>query len=75
MTIVTFEEKGNIDALNQVLQDSGARGLLFSPATTISQEKDGSQVNRQTYLQKLLPELHSLYPGDELNLQSYPQLK
>jgi hypothetical protein len=36
VTIVSFSEKGNIDALNQALKDSGAKGLLFSPATTIS---------------------------------------
>jgi hypothetical protein len=26
-------------------------------------------------LKKLLPELHNLYPGDELNLRNYPYLK
>jgi hypothetical protein len=31
VTIVTFDEKDSVDALNQTLQDSGAKGLLFSP--------------------------------------------
>lgn len=26
-------------------------------------------------MKKLLPELHSLYPGDELNLKKFPYLK
>lgn len=41
----------------------------------ISQEQEGHQVTRETHLRKLLPELHSLYPGDELNLKNYPYLK
>ena len=38
VTVVTFDEKDNLDALDQTLRDSGARGLLFSPQTVISQE-------------------------------------
>jgi hypothetical protein len=75
VTVVAFDEKDNIDAFNQALKDSGSRGLMFSPQTVISQEKNGEQVTRQTFLQKLMPELHSLYPGDELSLQNYPELK
>ena len=37
VTIVTFNEKGSKDALHQTLKDSGARGLYFSPSTTISE--------------------------------------
>lgn len=33
VSIVIFEEKDNKDALNQVLRDSNARGLIFSPST------------------------------------------
>jgi hypothetical protein len=73
--VVAFDEKDSQDALDQTLRDSGARGLLFSPSTVISQEQNGHSVTRETYLKKLLPELHSLYPGDELNLQNYPYLK
>ena len=31
VTIVAFEEKDNIDALNTALKDSGSRGFMFSP--------------------------------------------
>jgi hypothetical protein len=31
VTVVTFDEKDNLDALDQTLRDSGVRGLLFSP--------------------------------------------
>ena len=70
VTVVTFNEKDNQDALHQTLKDSGARGLFFSPQTPI----DGG-VTRQTYLQKLMPELEKLYPGDALKLSNYPLLK
>lgn len=32
-------------------------------------------MTRETYLKHLLPSLHNLYPGDELNLENYPYLK
>lgn len=74
--IVTFDEKENIDSLNHALKDSGARGMMFSPQTVISHnEETHHNVTRQSYLQKLMPELHSLYPGDELALKQYPHLK
>jgi hypothetical protein len=72
---VTFDEKDNIDSLHHTLSNSDARGLLFSPQTVISKDADGHQVTRKTFLQKLMPELHNLYPGDELALKSYPHLK
>lgn len=74
VSIVTFDEKESVDALNSTLKDSGARGFLFSPQTVISQEGHNT-VTRQTFLQKLMPELHQLYPGDELSLRAYPNLK
>lgn len=39
VSIVTFEEKESIDALNQTLKDSGARGFLFSPQTIVSRDE------------------------------------
>lgn len=76
VSIVTFDEKENIDALNQTLRDSGARGFMFSPSTSVSHDhKANTEVTRQTFLQKLMPELHNLYPGDELSLKTYPNLK
>ncbi len=73
--IVTFDEKESIDALNSTLKDSGARGFIFSPETVISQDENHHNVTRKTFLQKLMPELHGLYPGDELDLKAYPNLK
>lgn len=76
VSIVTFNEKESIDALNQTLRDSGARGFMFSPSTVVGQDEiSHTEVTRQTFLQKLMPELHNLYPGDELNLKNYPNLK
>ena len=54
-----------------MLRDSGARGVFFSPSTVANEAGE----TRQTFLQKLLPELDKLYPGDSLNLSSYPHLK
>lgn len=50
VTIVTFDEKDNKEALDKVLRDSKARGLLFSPDTEIDEEN-----NRGTYLKSLMP--------------------
>lgn len=73
---MTFDEKDNIDALQHTLSNSDARGLLFSPQTVISQDDGhGHQVTRNTFLHKLMPELHGLYPGDELALKNFPHLK
>lgn len=53
VTVVTFSEKENCDALHSALKDSGARGLLFSPATEVSE--DGT--TRTDFVNKLMPEL------------------
>ena len=71
VTCVVFSEKEECDALHMALKDSGARGLLLSPSTAVSD--DGT--TRQSFLQKLMPNLESLYPGDQLKLQDYPLLK
>ena len=71
VTVVTFSEKESCDALHSALKDSGARGLLFSPSTPTSE--DGN--TRAEFVHKLMPELDSMYPGDALNLGSYPMLK
>ena len=70
VTCVTFNEKDDMDALHQTLKDSGARGFYFSPSTPIDED-----VTRKTYLQKLMPELEKLYPGDPIKLSNYPHLK
>lgn len=74
VTIVTFDEKENIDALGHALKDSGARGFMFSPQTQIEEGAD-KITNRENYLKKLMPELNRLYPGDPLKIQAYPDLK
>lgn len=59
VSIVTFSEKDSVEALNQALKDSGARGFMFSPSTVVSHDqKAHTEVTRQTFLQKLMPELH-----------------
>lgn len=69
VTLVTHNEKDDCDALHHSLKDSGARGLVFSPNTEVEGGK------RSSFLQKLMPSLNSLYPGDSLNLDEYPMLK
>jgi hypothetical protein len=71
VSVVTFEEKDEADSLNEALRESGARGLLFSPSTAVNEAGD----SRQSFVQRLMPELNKLYPGDELNLSGYPNLK
>ena len=71
VTVVTFDEKNSEGALDQTLRDSGARGLFFSPTTSINENGD----TRVSLVQKLMPSLESKYPGDELSLSSYPNLR
>ncbi|CDW74005.1 amp-binding protein [Stylonychia lemnae] len=75
VAVVVFDEKDSQDALHYTLNDSDARGILFSPSTEIAHSSNGEHVTRKTFLQKLMPELHNLYPGDEIALKSYPHLK
>ena len=70
VTVVTFSEKDSCDAFHQTLKDSSAKGLYFSPSTSTDEKS-----TRLTFLQKLMPELDSYYPGDELKLSNYPNLK
>ena len=69
VTVVTFNEKNDIDALHQALRDSGARGIVFSPST------ETNDSTRADYINKLMPELDKLYPGDAINVKSYPLLR
>ena len=71
VSLVTFSEKNDADSLHQTLRDSGARGMIFSPKTQVNDNGD----NRATLLEKLMPELNKLYPGDSLKLKNYPALK
>ncbi len=69
VTVVTFSEKENRDAVHTVIADSGARGLIFSPQTKLD---DDEKADRESILHSLMPELNNLYPGDEPALKSYP---
>jgi len=40
VTIVTFDEKNDIDALHQTLRDSGATGMIFSNNSHVNEAKD-----------------------------------
>ena len=71
VTVVTFSEKDSEDSLHQTLQNSGAKGLVFSPSTKVNDE----QTTRADIINKLMPELYSVNPGDGLKLSSYPKLK
>ena len=70
VTVVTFDEKDNQDALDHALGSTDAKGLIISPST----QMDGD-TTRKTFLGNLIPELEKSYFGDELNLSQYPNLK
>jgi len=70
VTVVTFDEKDNCDALDSALANSGAKGLIFSPDSAT-----GENETRLTFLQKLMPELGSMQRGQELSLSRYPNLE
>lgn len=40
VSVVVFDEKDNCDALHQVLKDSGARGMLYSPSTIVNDDDE-----------------------------------
>lgn len=67
--VTIFTEQTSQDALHETLKNSGAKGLLFSPDT---QDEDGK---RRDKFQALFPDLEGAYPGEQLNLSAYPELK
>lgn len=46
VTVVTFDEKNDVDALSSTLRDSGAAGLVYSAGTQVNDAKD----TRQSFL-------------------------
>ena len=70
VSVVTFDEKDNEEAFGQALSASQAKGLIFTPSTEV-----GDGATRQTFLQSLMPELSTMYPGQELNLAKFPHLR
>lgn len=71
VSVVTFSEQDNKDAVHEVLKNSGARGLIFSPETKHSQDGE----TRQEQFESLIPELANVNPGDRFSLSAYPELK
>jgi acyl-CoA synthetase (AMP-forming)/AMP-acid ligase II len=69
VTVVTFNEKDSADSFSNALRESGAKGLIFSPKT------EAESKSRLDILQSLMPELNNLYPGDEIKVKAFPQLK
>ena len=70
VAVVTFDEKDSSDALDHALGASDARGLIISLDTQAENDQ-----TRLTFLQKMMPEMSTLYAGQELNLAKYPNLK
>ena len=70
VAVVTFDEKDSGDALDHALGASNARGLIISLDTQAENDQ-----TRLTFLQKMMPEMSTLYAGQELNLAKYPNLK
>lgn len=69
VTVVTFDEKDDVEALDSALGNSGAKGLIFTPDTAT-----GENQTRSTFVSQLIPELKSMRRGDELSSSSYPHL-
>ena len=70
VAVVTFDEKDDCEAFDHALATSKAKGLIFSPATETTEGE-----TRQTFLQKLMPELATVYTGQEISLAKFPNLK
>lgn len=68
--IVTFAEKESQDALDHALASSQAKGLLFSPDTAVSDKQ-----TRLNFVHDLMPELPTMYFGEDLNVKRYPHLQ
>jgi hypothetical protein len=70
VTLVNFSESSSKDALHHALSSSNSKGLIFSPNTQID---EGAK--RLDAVQELMPELSSMYLGQELHSRAYPHLK
>ena len=70
VSVVSFDEKDDCDAFEHALATSKAKGLIFSPSTETSEGQ-----TRQSFLQKLMPELDTVYLGSEISLSKFPHLK
>lgn len=68
--VVTFAEKDSIDALDHALKSTNAKGLFFTPDNRVDQAQ-----TRASLVDKLMPELRTMYSGDELSVKAYPSLR
>lgn len=70
VTMVSFAEKDNQDALDHALRTTKAKGLMLTPSSSVNENS-----TRKTFLQSLMPELNTMYAGDDLALAKYPNLQ
>lgn len=68
--IVTFAEKESQDALDHALSSSSAKGLLFAPDAAVNDKQ-----TRLSFVHDLMPELKTMYFGEDLNVKRYPHLQ
>ena len=71
VTIVSFDEATSEEALDHALGSTNARGLVYTHGRTISE----GAPTRTSLISNLMPELDSMYRGEELNIAKYPHLK
>jgi hypothetical protein len=69
VSVVTFNDKENADALDHALTSTKAKGLIFAADSPM-----GNNQTRGTVVNNLMPELSKMYLGDELNVSRYPNL-
>lgn len=70
VSVVTFDDKENADALDHALASTKAKGLIFAPDVLMANKE-----TRADAVNKLMPELSKMYLGDEINVSKYPHLK
>lgn len=68
--VVTFSEKDSAEALDHALASTQAKGLLFEPSNQVNEQG----TTRLDMVHSLMPELKTMYFGDELNVAKYPHL-
>lgn len=68
--VIVLSEKDSADAFSSALKDSGASGLIVSPGTHVSETE-----TRGCILNKVIPELATKNPGDDLSIKAFPNLK
>lgn len=67
---MTVSEKDSADALDHAIGSTQAKGLLFEPSNPV--KTDGT--TRLDMVHSLMPELKTMYAGDELSVAKYPHL-